>query len=170
MQQSGDEDVEQLSQDKLMLLASCEPMVEYLSACDHLLYQCIVDFLIPEVLSPIPGTLTQAIRNFAKSLESWLTNTIQGYPQNLVKTKVGAFYEMNHTSNTHIVTCCTICGTHPTGSLIPRPPMCIILPATKSLGTRRLYGRKILKSIIEQFEHCCKSKAPFIQSGCCYGH
>lgn len=89
IQQSGDEDMEQLSQDKLMLLMTCDPMVEYLSACDHLLYQCIVDFLIPEVLSPIPGTLTQAIRNFAKSLESWLTNTIQGYPQNLVKTKVG---------------------------------------------------------------------------------
>ena len=89
IQQSGDEDMEQLSQDKLMLLMTCDPMVEYISACDHLLYQCIVDFLIPEVLSPIPGTLTQAIRNFAKSLESWLTNTIQGYPQNLVKTKVG---------------------------------------------------------------------------------
>ena len=89
IQQSSDEDMEQLSQDKLMLLMTCDPMVEYISACDHLLYQCIVDFLIPEVLSPIPGTLTQAIRNFAKSLESWLTNTIQGYPQNLVKTKVG---------------------------------------------------------------------------------
>ena len=80
--------MEQIPKDKLLLLAACEPVVEYLSACDHMLYQCIVDFLVPEVLSPIPGTLTQAIRNFAKSLESWLTNTIQGYPSILVKSKV----------------------------------------------------------------------------------
>lgn len=88
IQQPVDDEMEQIPKDKLILLAGCEPVVEYLSACDHMLYQCIVDFLVPEVLSPIPGTLTQAIRNFAKSLESWLTNTIQGYPTILVKSKV----------------------------------------------------------------------------------
>ncbi len=34
------------------------------------------------------GTLTQAIRNFAKSLEGWLTNAVQGYPKAIVATKV----------------------------------------------------------------------------------
>ena len=63
-------------------------MVDYLNSCDYILYQCIVDFLVPEVLRPIPGTLTQAIRNFAKSLELWLTNSLQGYSGNLVKAKV----------------------------------------------------------------------------------
>ena len=47
-----------------------------------------MDFLIPDVLSPIPGTLTQAIRNFAKSLETWLSGSLNGYSSNLVKAKV----------------------------------------------------------------------------------
>lgn len=34
------------------------------------------------------GTLTQAIRNFAKSLEGWLTNAVQGYPKAIVGAKV----------------------------------------------------------------------------------
>lgn len=34
------------------------------------------------------GTLTQAIRNFAKSLEGWLTNAMTNFPQEIVRTKV----------------------------------------------------------------------------------
>lgn len=84
-----DEDTEhQLPKEKLLLLTSLQPVTDYVSACDYLLYQCIVDFLIPNVLRPIPGTLTQAIRNFAKSLEMWLTSTIQGYSPALIKSKV----------------------------------------------------------------------------------
>lgn len=35
------------------------------------------------------GTLTQAIRNFAKSLEGWLTNAMSNFPQEIIRTKVG---------------------------------------------------------------------------------
>jgi len=34
------------------------------------------------------GTLTQAIRNFAKSLEGWLTSAMTDFPQEIVRTKV----------------------------------------------------------------------------------
>lgn len=34
------------------------------------------------------GTLTQAIRNFAKSLENWLTSAMCDFPQETVRTKV----------------------------------------------------------------------------------
>lgn len=34
------------------------------------------------------GTLTQAIRNFAKSLEGWLTNAMSDFPQQVIQTKV----------------------------------------------------------------------------------
>ncbi len=86
---SLDEDNDhQLPKQKLVLLASCQPVVNYLKHCDHALYQCIVDFLIPEVLHPIPGTLTQAIRNFAKSLETCLSGSLHGYPSMFVKAKV----------------------------------------------------------------------------------
>ena len=42
--------------------------------------------LIPWFVSP--GTLTQAIRNFAKSLEGWLTNAMSDFPQQVIQTKV----------------------------------------------------------------------------------
>lgn len=35
-----------------------------------------------------PGTLTQAIRNFAKSLEGWLTSAMANFPQEIIRTKV----------------------------------------------------------------------------------
>ena len=86
---SLDEDSDQqLARDKMIALARCPPVVAYLKHCDHILYQCIVDFLIPEVLHPIPGTLTQAIRNFAKSLETSLSGSLHGYPHEFVKAKV----------------------------------------------------------------------------------
>ena len=89
-----DEETEhQLPKEKLLLLTSLESVTDYVSACDYLLYECIVDFLIPNVLRPIPGTLTQAIRNFAKSLEMWLTSTIHGYSPTLIKSKVTIYIQ-----------------------------------------------------------------------------
>ena len=35
------------------------------------------------------GSLTQAIRNFAKSLEGWLKTAMQGIPEDMIKAKVG---------------------------------------------------------------------------------
>ena len=34
------------------------------------------------------GSLTQAIRNFAKSLEGWLKNAMQNVPEEMFRTKV----------------------------------------------------------------------------------
>lgn len=34
------------------------------------------------------GALTQAIRNFAKSLEGWLSNAMNNIPQRMIQTKV----------------------------------------------------------------------------------
>ena len=36
----------------------------------------------------IVGSLTQAIRNFAKSLETWLKSAMTDVPEEMVKTKV----------------------------------------------------------------------------------
>jgi len=46
-----------------------------------------------KVLNPFflpTGALTQAIRNFAKSLESWLTNAMMNIPEEMVRIKVHA--------------------------------------------------------------------------------
>jgi len=37
------------------------------------------------------GTLTQAIRNFSKGLESWLTSAMQGCPEEMISIKVIVF-------------------------------------------------------------------------------
>ncbi|KAM6963300.1 DNA-binding protein RFX2 isoform 1-T1 [Aplochiton taeniatus] len=74
--------------EKLVALCKYEPVRLWMRSCDHILYQALVEILIPDVLRPVPSTLTQAIRNFAKSLEGWLTTAMADFPQEIVRTKV----------------------------------------------------------------------------------
>ncbi|CAN8003937.1 unnamed protein product [Ixodes hexagonus] len=77
-----------LSKSNLFVLCKCEPVQKFVQRADYQFYQNLVDVLIPDVLRPIPSSLTQAIRNFAKSLEGWLTSAMQGVPEDMVKVKV----------------------------------------------------------------------------------
>ncbi|XP_061555472.1 transcription factor RFX3 isoform X1 [Phycodurus eques] len=79
-----------LPQSQLLALCRHEAVLKWMSTCDHLMYQALVEILIPDVLRPIPSALTQAIRNFAKSLESWLNNAMNAIPQRMMQTKVAA--------------------------------------------------------------------------------
>uniref|UniRef100_A0A3B3BHK9 DNA-binding protein RFX2 n=1 Tax=Oryzias melastigma TaxID=30732 RepID=A0A3B3BHK9_ORYME len=86
---SSDDDMEgTIPREKLVALCKYEPVRLWMRSCDHILYQALVEVLIPDVLRPVPSTLTQAIRNFAKSLEGWLTNAMTSFPQEIVRTKV----------------------------------------------------------------------------------
>ncbi|XP_018109200.1 MHC class II regulatory factor RFX1 isoform X2 [Xenopus laevis] len=85
-----DEAEKRLPKDCLVLLSKYEPLLKWSRDCDHLLYQVLVETLIPDVLRPIPSALTQAIRNFAKSLESWLTSAMMNIPEEMVRIKAGA--------------------------------------------------------------------------------
>jgi regulatory factor X 1/2/3 len=89
--------VQPLPLPKLLSLCESSYFIQYLSSCDHILYQAIVDTLIPDVLKPIPGTLTQAIRNFAKSLEGWITTALNIYPKKFVASKVSAVVAFSQT-------------------------------------------------------------------------
>ncbi|XP_062367712.1 MHC class II regulatory factor RFX1-like, partial [Cinclus cinclus] len=75
---------------RLLLLARHEPVLRWVRDCDHALYQGLVEILVPDVLRPIPSALTQAIRNFAKSLESWLGNAMVSMPEEMVRVKAAA--------------------------------------------------------------------------------
>ncbi|XP_029469284.1 transcription factor RFX3 isoform X3 [Rhinatrema bivittatum] len=75
---------------KLISLCKNESVLKWMCNCDHVMYQVLVEILIPDVLRPIPSALTQAIRNFAKSLEGWLTNAMNNIPQRMIQTKVAA--------------------------------------------------------------------------------
>ncbi|XP_020511376.1 MHC class II regulatory factor RFX1 isoform X2 [Labrus bergylta] len=72
----------------LVVLCKFEPVLQWTRECDNLLYQTLVEILIPDVLRPIPSALTQAIRNFAKSLESWLSGGMMNIPEEMVRIKV----------------------------------------------------------------------------------
>ncbi|XP_032826773.1 transcription factor RFX3-like isoform X2 [Petromyzon marinus] len=74
----------------LATLCRWEPVMKWMRSCDYLLYQALVEVLIPDVLRPIPSALTQAIRNFAKSLEGWLATALSGLPQEVIHAKVAA--------------------------------------------------------------------------------
>ncbi|CAJ1052651.1 MHC class II regulatory factor RFX1 isoform X1 [Xyrichtys novacula] len=91
----------------LVVLCKFEPVLQWTKECDNLLYQTLVEILIPDVLRPIPSALTQAIRNFAKSLESWLTGAMMNIPEEMVRTKVvcvGSFSQTlrRYTSLNHL--------------------------------------------------------------------
>ncbi|CAJ1060953.1 DNA-binding protein RFX2 isoform X3 [Xyrichtys novacula] len=86
---NSDDDLEGvIPREKLVALCKYEPVRLWMRSCDHILYQALVEILIPDVLRPVPSTLTQAIRNFAKSLEGWLTNAMTNFPQEIIRTKV----------------------------------------------------------------------------------
>ncbi|XP_072560672.1 MHC class II regulatory factor RFX1a isoform X2 [Paramormyrops kingsleyae] len=85
-----DESEKRLPKSCLVLLCKYEPVLRWSRQCDNALYQGLVEVLIPDVLRPIPSALTQAIRNFAKSLESWLTNAMICIPEEMVRIKVTA--------------------------------------------------------------------------------
>uniref|UniRef100_A0A3P8WFX1 Transcription factor RFX3 n=1 Tax=Cynoglossus semilaevis TaxID=244447 RepID=A0A3P8WFX1_CYNSE len=79
-----------LPRSQLLALCRNEAVLKWMSTCDHLMYQALVEILIPDVLRPIPSALTQAIRNFAKSLEGWLNNAMNAVPQRMIQTKIAA--------------------------------------------------------------------------------
>ncbi|XP_062308478.1 DNA-binding protein RFX2 isoform X2 [Osmerus eperlanus] len=105
---SSDEDMDGvIPREKLVALCKYEPVRLWMRGCDHILYQALVEILIPDVLRPVPSTLTQAIRNFAKSLEGWLTTAMNDFPQEIVRTKaavVSAFAQTlrRYTSLNHL--------------------------------------------------------------------
>lgn len=54
---ASDEDPEGavLPKDKLISLCQCDPILRWMRSCDHILYQALVEILIPDVLRPVPS-------------------------------------------------------------------------------------------------------------------
>ena len=44
-----------LPKDKLVSLCKCDPVLRWMRTCDHILYQALVEILIPDVLRPVPS-------------------------------------------------------------------------------------------------------------------
>lgn len=84
------EEEKYLSKAKLFRLCQLDVVQQFVRQVDFAFYQSLVDVLIPDVLRPIPSTLTQAIRNFAKNLENWLTSSMADCPTAIVQIKLSA--------------------------------------------------------------------------------
>ncbi|XP_031349815.1 transcription factor RFX3 isoform X4 [Photinus pyralis] len=89
---NGDECEEEkyLSKSKLFAVCNIEAVQVFVRQVDLSFYQNLIQVLVPDVLKPIPATLTQSIRNFAKSLESWLTAAMNGAPSAMLNSKLSA--------------------------------------------------------------------------------
>ncbi|KAG5671635.1 hypothetical protein PVAND_001826 [Polypedilum vanderplanki] len=101
------EEEKYLSKMKLFSLCQCESIQNFMKQIDFQFYQNMVDVLIPDVLRPIPSTLTQSIRNFAKNLENWLSSAMIGCPDDIIQIKlqsVSAFSQTlrRYTSLNHL--------------------------------------------------------------------
>lgn len=49
------EDIRGFPREKLISLCKYEPIKDWMRSCDHILYQALVEILIPDVLRPVPS-------------------------------------------------------------------------------------------------------------------
>ncbi|BHF77337.1 Transcription factor rfx3 [Sparganum proliferum] len=79
-----------LPKERLYALSKSTAVHQFIRLYDHTFYQSLAEVLIPNVLRPIPPTLTQAIRNFAKNLEVWMRHALQQLDPVLLRLKLSA--------------------------------------------------------------------------------
>eukprot|EP00794_Sanderia_malayensis_P010996 gene10996-12159_t len=82
-------------------------VIELIASCDNILYKAVSGVLIPGTLQPLPTSLTQAIKQFAKQLCSWLEVSLHHLPEALQDKKLlvaKAFSQMlcRQTSLSHL--------------------------------------------------------------------
>jgi len=70
------------------VLLQIPEVVELVADKDQLTYKAMATVLLPNVLQALPVSIPQAIRQFAKQLETWLTTAMEGLPQLLVQKKL----------------------------------------------------------------------------------
>ncbi|XP_049866348.1 DNA-binding protein RFX2-like isoform X2 [Pectinophora gossypiella] len=80
----------ELCRRELCKLTARKEVADWLRKAELELYQKAVELLLPDVLRPIPPQLTQAIRNFAKSLESALAAGAGGAPAAAARAQASA--------------------------------------------------------------------------------
>jgi regulatory factor X 1/2/3 len=96
-----------LSKTKLYLLCNSGPVQQFVWHVDCLFYQNILGILFPDVLRPVPSSVTQGIRNFADILEPSLKGAMIDCPKEIINIKmstVNALAQMlwRYTSLNHL--------------------------------------------------------------------
>ncbi|UYV67709.1 RFX3 [Cordylochernes scorpioides] len=86
-----------LAKEKLYQMCSYQAVLHFMQDTDLQFYQNLVDILIPDVLRPIPTSMTQSIRHFAKHLEGWLTGAMRAAPREAIQAKLSAAGALSQT-------------------------------------------------------------------------
>eukprot|EP00126_Sphaerothecum_destruens_P012527 Sdes_comp21467_c0_seq1m20097 len=63
-------------------------VTQFIINADILLFEAIIQECLPCVLQLIPVSLTQSLRYFAKNLEIWIANAMEGISENLTSQKL----------------------------------------------------------------------------------
>ncbi|XP_018493998.1 DNA-binding protein RFX2 [Galendromus occidentalis] len=79
---------EEKKRDHLHRVLTSPSVVTFIRTTDTQFYHNLVHVLIPDVLRPVPAALTQAIRNFAKNVEQWMSSAMQKCPEEAKKLKL----------------------------------------------------------------------------------
>ncbi len=102
-----------LSAEEICSLWTLPVVQNFILEADYALYQHLINILIPQVLKPIPNSLTQGIRGFAKSLELWMTAALTNVPDEIKALKVGISMSTCHGPQLSLATfslgqCCQV--------------------------------------------------------------
>ncbi len=73
---------------KMSQLMQMAEVRQFVLDADYAFYQKLANFLMPKVLKSIPNNLTQAIRNFAKSLDGWMASAVSRAPADVAEIKI----------------------------------------------------------------------------------
>ncbi|GAU88380.1 hypothetical protein RvY_01089 [Ramazzottius varieornatus] len=84
-----DNDVEKLlSYDKFYLIIGNQAVQDLVMDIDVEFFNSVLNVLVSDVLKPIPSSVTQAIRDFAKRMEGWVKESMTKMPRRLVHLKL----------------------------------------------------------------------------------
>ncbi|XP_046852562.1 transcription factor RFX4-like [Xenia sp. Carnegie-2017] len=72
----------------ILAILGCHEVINLIGVCDEILFKAIECVLIPGVLEPLPASLTQAIRQFATQLNSWIELSLTHLPDELKQKKL----------------------------------------------------------------------------------
>lgn len=81
---SHDESEKRLPKSVLVLLCKYEPVLNWTRECDNLLYQSLVEILIPDVLRPIPSELHNSTQTLYKLHPTVLQNFTKCYAHYII--------------------------------------------------------------------------------------
>lgn len=100
---SHDESEKRLPKSVLVLLCKYEPVLHWTRECDNLLYQSLVEILIPDVLRPIPSELHNSTQTLYKlhPLPWAVRYTTLRTPSQSLSTLVPISYTVLHKTNIH---------------------------------------------------------------------